>query len=586
MNTPKSVAYQKNPDYLAASTHFQKGEWEAGLAALEAVISQYPTHRELPLLRDEILLKQQLDADEVIDVQVERRKRSIKVGARLGLFVLAIVFVFLGVQTFSSWILNQWNNIQSGILTDFQNVELAMQYRDAQSYLLANQPQAAQEIYLAILETEPNFPGLETLSANITSMLAYQSRYDQAVQSRADGDSLNALEQFQEIHNENPNFLDVAIQIQEIKGDLYLLEILEQAEAAYEDQDWELAASQYESIRAIAPDYQTNLVDQRLVRSYMNMATNILESEEESPEALQEAESYFRKVMVLNPRDEALLAEQNRIKDQFKNRLFEVYLQAARDAVVGQEDSLKALEIARSYYNSALLLKPNDPTATLEQKMAEAYLQAQIDFGAGLVNPAIQNLEFIYSSYPAYANGTAIQTLYECYMTRGSAYSATGELEPALVDYQKAAEVASQIETSVLKLYFAKVKIAETEGVLNNYAVAVNNYQEAVAMVDLEPILDEQDRELSYLLGEAQRYAEIEWYRTAYRLFRRVLPATDLILDKGEIVVIKEGDYLSSLANTYGTTVQEIVKANALPNAANIQMGQEIIIPTLKDIGE
>lgn len=586
MTPLKSAPYQKDPDYLAAFNHFQKGEWEPGLAALDTLIRQYPAARDLQSLREEILLKSQLDDDEIIDLKEERKRKTIRIGVRLGILALAIIFVFWGVQTFSSWIFNQWDNVRTGILTDLQNVELAMQYRDAQSYLLANQPLAAQEIYQNILESEPNYPGLDTLSTDITAMLAIQSRYDQAVQSRADGDTLTALNQFQEIYNENPDFLDVAIQIQEIKGDLYLVDLLEQAEVAFEDQDWELAASQYGSIRAIAPDFQTALVDQRLIRSYMNLATNILESEQESPAALQEAENYFRKVMVLNPRDQALLAEQNRIKDEFKNRLFEVYLQAARDAVIGQEDSLKALEVARSYYNSALLLKPNDPTASLELKMAQAYLKAQVDFGAGLVNPAIENLEFVYQNYPSYANGTAIQTLYECYMTRGDAYSATGELESALVDFQKAAEIASQIETSVLKLYFAKVKIAETEGVLNNYSVAVNNYQEAVNMIDLEPILDEQDAELSYLLGEAQRYAAIEWYRTAYRLFRRVLPATDLILDKGEIVVIQEGDYLSSLANTYGTTVQEIVKANALPNAANIQMGQEIIIPTLKDIGE
>lgn len=586
MTPPNSVPYQQDPDYQAAMTHFQKGEWEAGLAALDAVISQYPTNRELQVLREEIDIKQQLDDDEVIDVQVERKRRTLKIGVRLGILALVIIGVFWGVQTFSSWILNQWTNIQTGLLADFQNVELAMQYRDAQSYLLANQPRAAQDIYQAILEADPDFPGLDTLSADITTMLAYQSRYDQAVQSRADGDTLNALEQFQEIYNENPNFLDVAIQIQEIKGDLYLVDLFEQAETAYDSQDWELAATQYESIRAIAPNFQTALVDQRLIRSYMNLAASILESEQESPEALQRAESYFRKVMVLNPRDAALIAEQNRLKDQFKNRLFDVYLQAARDAVVGQEDSLKALGIARSYYNNALLLKPNDPTASLELKMAQAYLKAQVDFEAGLVNPAIQNLEIIYKSYPSYANGTALQILYECYMTRGDAYSATGELESALADFQKAAEVASQIETSVLKLYLAKVNIAETQGVLNNYSVAVNNYMEAVALIDLEPILDQQDAELSYLLGEAQRYAGIEWYRTSYRLFRRVLPATDLILDTGEIVVVKEGDYLSSLANAYGTTVQEIVKANALPNAANIQMGQEIVIPTLKDIGE
>ena len=138
----------------------------------------------------------------------------------------------------------------------------------------------------------------------------------------------------------------------------------------------------------------------------------------------------------------------------------------------------------------------------------------------------------------------------------------------------------------VLKLYFAKIKIAETMGILNNYAVAVNNYAEAVELVNLEPLLDAENTELAYLLREAIRYGEIEWYRTSYRLYRRVLPATDLILDKVEVVTIKEGDYLSSLAKIYDTTVHEILQANALPSAGNIQLGQELVIPTLKEIDD
>ncbi len=586
MTPPKNLPYLEDPDYQAASTHFQNGEWEAGLESLDTVINRYPAVKELQALREEIFLKKQVDADEIVDKQVERKKKTVRTGIRLVILTLAVLIVIWGAQSFSSRIIEQWNNIRTGFLAEIQNIDLAIQYRDAQSYVLANQPKAAQEIYESILNENPDYPGLDTLGTDITNLLAYQDLYEQAVQSRANGDPLTALDQFQKIHDEKPNYLDVAIQIQEIKGDLYLVDLFEQAETAYEDQDWELAASQYESIHAIAPDFKTALVEQRLVRSYMNLASQILEAEQESPTALKEAESYFRKVMVLNPRDEALLAEQIRITNEFKNRLFDIYIRTAREAIAGQEDSLEALEIAKNYYRSALQLKPNDPTASLELKMAEAYLQAQVDFAAGLVDPAIQNLELIYQRYPSYANGTAIQTLYECYMSRGSAYSAGGQLESARVDFQKAAEITTQIENSVLKLYFAKVKIAETEGVMNNYSVAVNNYQEAVDLIDLEPILDEADADLSYLLREAQRYAGIEWYRTSYRLFRRVLPATDLILDKGEIVVIQEGDYLSSLANLYDTTVEEIVKANALPNASNIQMGQEIIIPTLKGIGE
>jgi tetratricopeptide (TPR) repeat protein len=209
-------------------------------------------------------------------------------------------------------------------------------------------------------------------------------------------------------------------------------------------------------------------------------------------------------------------------------------------------------------------------------------MQSQVDFDRGVVEEAIANLEYIYSVDPGYADGTALQTLYESYMERGNDYSASGLLEAALNDYQRASEIASEIDDPILKLYFVKVKIAETVGILNNYSVAVNNYNEAVELINLGPLLEVQDADRAFLLREAERYAGIEWYRTSYRLYRRVLPATDLILNTDEIITVGEGDYLANLARAYGTTVREILKANELSTADNIQVGQKLVIPTLK----
>ncbi|MCJ7702908.1 MAG: LysM peptidoglycan-binding domain-containing protein [Anaerolineales bacterium] len=585
--TPQTrVPYLKYPQFKAAMTHFQNGEWGAGLSALDEVQKEFPGSADLEAIRRDILMKTQFELDEVLDQKEERKKTLRRNGVRLALLGVALVIVFLGVQTFSSWIFDQWTNIQQGVTLDFRSVELAIKYRDAQSYLLAKQPESALGIIQEISDSDPTYPGLEILLEEAKEMQALETRYAEALQSLEQGDTLTALEQLDAIDREKPNFQDVSIKIQEIQGDLVLLDLFNQAEKAYEEQDWASATAQYETLRAIAPNYRSDLMEQRLIRSYMNLASDILEAEDESPETLAVAESYFRKVLVLNPRDEALLVEQNRIKEQFNQRLFDYYIQAAREAVVGQEDSLNALKIANNYLNNALRLRPKDPNVLLEINLANAYLQAQIDFEAEQINRAITNLEFIYSNDPGYANGTALQTLYESYMLRGDIFSATGELEPALSDYQSATEVALKTSNPVLKLYFAKIKIAETMGTLNNFAVAVNNYSEAVELVNLEPLLDAEDTELAYLLREAIRYAEIEWYRTSYRLYRRVLPATHLILDKEEVVTIKEGDYLSSLAKIYDTTVQEILQANALPSAGNIQLGQELVIPTLKVIDE
>lgn len=582
MTTQKHVPYRKDPRFLVAMEHFQKGEWSAGLTALDDVQNQYPNAEDLGLLRQEILLKTHIDDHEIIDDQQTKRKNISRSGIRLGLLAIAVVIIIWGFTTFNTWIFAQFSNIQQNVVSDFRSVELAIQFRDAQSYLAANQPEAALNVLNEIANVNPDYPGLEELVNQAQGTSEVKSKYENAMRLYENDDLLTALEAFEAIQADYPDYLDVPLKIQEIQGQFYLLELLNQAERAYEDEEWELAASQYETLRAIAPDYRTELVEQRLIRSYMSLSSEILGADDATPESLVLADTYFRKVMVLKPRDETLLAEQNRIKNQYKDRLFSYYVQAARDVIVDQEDSLSALEEVKSYLDKALLIKPDDPNVNREKKLANAYIQAQVDFDRGQIQEAITNLESIYSIEPGYAGGTALQTLYESYMERGNDLSASGELEAALSDYKRAAEIASEIDDPILKLYFAKVKIAETVGILNSYEVAVDNYNEAVELINLGPLLEATDANRAYLLSEAERFAGIEWYRTAYRLYGRVLPATDIILDTEEIITVGEGDYLANLARSYGTTVREILKANELSSAANIQVGQKLVIPTLK----
>jgi tetratricopeptide (TPR) repeat protein len=583
MTTENIKSYLNDPKFQTAMEYIQNGEWEAGLAGLKDVQKEYPNAKELDALLSEILLKSRFEDDEVADIKRSRLTNSLKIGLRLVMAVIVIGFIYWGVSSIDTWIVDQWKNITQGLVSDFRSVETAIKFRDAQSYLQGDYPEAAVEILKEISETDPDFEGLDDLIIEAEQGVKLKSEYNDAVLLLDGGDTLGALAAFEAIYDVHPHYLDVAIQIQEIQGDFYLTDQLAQAETAYENEDWELASSEYETLRAIAPEFRDELVEQRLIRSYMNIAAEILEGEMESPEALLLADTYFRKALVLHPRDEELLVEKTQVTEKFKERLFQHYFQAAKDAVLGQEDSLVALETANTYLSNALILKPNDPAVLHEFNAANAYLRAQIDFAQGYIHQAISNLELLYSIDPGYAGGTALQTLYESYLARGDIRSATGELEAAMEDYQKAAEIALQTGNPVLKLYFAKVKIAEVQGILNNYAISVNNYREAVELVNLLPLVEAQDPNRAFLLKEAERYTEIEWYRTAYRLYRRVLPASDLLLDTEEIIIIKEGDYLSSLANLYNTTVQEILNANAIPNAGNIQLGQEIVIPILKE---
>lgn len=587
MSAEKKDSYLKDPTFQAAMVKIQNGEWEAGLKGIKEIQAKYPEAKaELEEIRQDIQLKSQVDLDEVEDQKQDRVKKIIQTGIRIGLVVILIAGAIWSFTLLDTWIFTKWNDLTQSFERDFRTIEQAIRFRDAQSYLEANYPEAALDILQEIASKGEDYPGLEELIAQAEEMKMVKSDYEAAIQLQDKGDTLSALEAFEDIYEIQPNYLDVEIRIQDIKGQFYLLDLLDEAEVAYEKEDWETAASQYETLRAIAPEYKSELVDTRLIRSYMNIADEILAGEAESPSALGQADVYFRKALMLRPRDEALLSEQTEVTESFKERLFQHYIEAAQETVLGQEDSLLALETAIEYYDNALLLKPNDPETILERNLAKSYLEAQIDFAGGSIYDVIAKLEFVYDVSPNYANGTALQILYESYMQRGEIRSATGEYGQALEDYQRAVELSINAENPILKLYLAKVQVAEIQGILSDYELACDNYREAADLIDLLLLLEDEDQNAAFLLKEAERYADMEWYRTAYRLYRRVMPATDIILDIAEIIIIKEGDYLANLANIYGTTVEEILELNALPNAGNIKLGQEIKIPGLKGLKE
>ena len=268
MTTQTQVPYHNDPRFHAAMEYFQKGEWKAGLAALDDVQNQYPNANDLGALRQEILLKTNLDDDEVMDDKVERRRKLVINGVRFGLLAIAMVFIYWGFITFNTWIFAQVGNIQQNVVSDFRSIEVAIQYRDAQSYLAANQPEAALTILEEIAGTHPDYPGLADLTKQAQGTSDLKSKYENAISLYEQGDLLTALDAFEVIADEQPDYLDVSIKIQEIQGQFYLLDLLDQAETAYEDEDWELASSHYETLRAIAPDYRAELVEQRLIRSY------------------------------------------------------------------------------------------------------------------------------------------------------------------------------------------------------------------------------------------------------------------------------------------------------------------------------
>jgi tetratricopeptide (TPR) repeat protein len=577
-----TVAPQLNDNVLQeALGYFQDGAWDQGLEKLDALIRQHPSVPELQNLREEMALRAHIDRDEEQDQKAETLKQITRWGLR-GVVLLAMVSLILwGLSTYSSRIEGQWGRVRQNLVEEVEAIDLTVKFQDAQNYLNAGRPQDALLLLENIAEQNPDFPGLDQLETEATRTIDLEAKYQAANQLRAQEDLSAALAAFQEIQTEHNGYKDVSLQIQELENELILNDLFSRAEKDFAEGDWENAIVSFESLRSTAPKYQPELVQERLIESYINAASQILDTDTLSSDALVMADQYFRKALVLRPMDAKILAAQDQALSAFKERLFLSYLEKARAALVDNADSLAALATANAYYDLALDMRPDDPEVLRERQLATAYLGAQQSFLEEDWDAVINNLEIVYEQDKDYADGTSSQTLYDAYMRRGRRSIANGEYEAAIDDFQRASEIAGESPEAILQVYWSLIEMAQVYGILGEYEKADNLYHHAVEWVGFRDIVQATNPELIVLLDEAERYAGIEWFRTAYRLYTRVLPAEDLIYS-GVYHDVQEGDYLTQIASEYRTTVEAILAANEISNPGDIHAGQRILVPVLR----
>jgi tetratricopeptide (TPR) repeat protein len=328
------------------------------------------------------------------------------------------------------------------------------------------------------------------------------------------------------------------------------------------------------------PSYEPNVIDERLFNAYINAAQDTVTEDTESLEAINIAEEYFRKALALRPQDPEIMFKRELVRETVKSRLFRSYMNAAQLALTDQADSLEALANAEAYFNKALELRPDDSEVITQQALAESYLRAQDDFSQGRWTDVISELEYVYVEDRDYAGGTARQTLYEAYMSRGDSFMVIGEYESGLADFQQAALLAEQDPGSKVRLFEAQTHMAESQGALGNYEAAVQIYRTAIDEASLTEADLEERQDLLAQLDSADSYANRRNYRSAFREYREAARRVTFLLPNVTYVV-QSGDYLTSLASRYHTTVDAIAQANGLDFTKKITIGQELVIPVL-----
>ena len=229
----------------------------------------------------------------------------------------------------------------------------------------------------------------------------------------------------------------------------------------------------------------------------------------------------------------------------------------------------------------ALTVRPNDPDVLLQFQLAQAFILAVNDFDSSKWDSVIDQLEFVVGKQASYADGTALQTLYDAYIARGSDLIASGEYSLALEDFQRSAVLAQQISDGETLTFEAQTMIAEAQGLLNHFQDAVYIYQDALATIGLRDRIYALQNSLSDSLSYAEYLTNNGNYQSAFYAYRGVVRNRVSAYDQTTVITIKSGDYLSMLAHRYNTTVAAILAANNMNNQPRLTPNTQLIIPTL-----
>jgi tetratricopeptide (TPR) repeat protein len=249
--------------------------------------------------------------------------------------------------------------------------------------------------------------------------------------------------------------------------------------------------------------------------------------------------------------------------------------------IMSTPDSLEAQKAAEQYLGLALGVRPNDPNVLLQFQLAQTFVQAVSDFASSKWDAVIEQLEYVVGQQAGYANGVALQTLYDAYIARGLDYIASGEYALALEDFQRSAVLAKQLPDSDPLSFEAQIMIGEAQGSLNHFQQAVQIYQDALNTIGLRERIVALQNSLTDSLTYAEYLANAGDYQSAFYAYQKLILNRVKAYDQSIVVTVKNGDYLTMLAHRYNTTVAAILAANNMNNQPRLTPNTKLIIPTL-----
>ena len=581
MSSNETESYLKSPLFQEAMDYFRVGKWEEGFTKLGEVEKNYPMEPDLRAIRQEMDVRARITRYEMEENKQRKLHQFGKYSLRSFVTLVVLLVAFFAISTYSGWIQGQIVKAQSEVSENMLQAELAVEYRNAQQLIIAGKSDEALIAYENIKAKNPEFPGLTDAIAQAQALKDIEIQYTQAMSLLQLGDSAQALVLLQDISQKMPNYRDVSLQVKSLQTQSEMTSVMQQADQAFAEGRYEDALSGYESLRLMDSSYQTGHVEDYLFQSYVKAAEALLAEPVPSMETLKKIDTYFSKALALRPLDREALAARTQVRLVIEDGMIGDYVSQAQAALASAPDSLEAQQLAEKYLGMALAVRPNDPNVLIQFQLAQAFVQAISDFASSKWDLVIEQLETVIGQQAGYASGTAIQTLYDAYIARGSDFIAAGEYALALEDFQRSAVLAQQLNDSESLSFEAQIMIAEAQGLLNHFQEAVFIYQDALNTIGLRERIVTLQNSLTDTLVFAEYTSSVSDYQSSFYAYRNLVRNRVRAYDQTTVVTIKSGDYITLLAHRYNTTVAAILSANQMNNQPRLTPNTQLIIPTL-----
>ena len=445
MSAIKTESFMDSPSFHEAMGHFRVGRWIEGFLKLADVEKNFPTEPDLRAIRQEMEVRSRISDYEVEENKHNRMRNLRKYSLRTVMTVAFLFIAFAAIYTYSGWIQGQLTKAQTSFSQNMQQAELTIELHNAQQLMIAGKPDEALSAYEAIQALNPDFPGLAESIARAQLLKDVEVQYTQAMNLLRLGDSAQALDLLKQVSQKMPNYRDVSLQIKSLQSQSEMTSVYNQAQLAFSEGRYEDAVTNYESLRLMDPTFQTSSVEENLFQSYIKAAQELLLAPVPTMEILRKVDNYFSQALAIKPMDREALAARTQVRMVIEDGIINDYVSQAQSVLASSPDSLEAQKTAEQYLGLALGVRPNDPNVLLQFQLAQTYIQAISDFSSSKWDSVIEQLEYVIDQDAGYASGTALQTLYDAYIARGSDFIASGEYALALEDFQRSAVLAQQL---------------------------------------------------------------------------------------------------------------------------------------------